>query len=103
MHLELFLTTGSQKFHKQMDLALQFYNTDMDSSISHRMTNIICVIQGTVQTGSENKLSLAIDYNIYFFLNKVLWGGSDLDSLLEIRVCYASSGFLTPHLQFFFL
>ena len=41
--------------------------------LSFKLTNIICVIRGTIQTGSKDNLSLAIDFNTYFFRNKVPW------------------------------
>ena len=43
---------------------------------SLRLTNIICVIHGTIQTGSKDTFSLSIDFNTYFFRNKVPKGGS---------------------------
>ena len=33
----------------------------------------MCVIRGTIQTGSKDNLSLSIYLNTYFFRNKVPW------------------------------
>ncbi len=42
--------------------------------LSFKLTNIICVIQGTSQTGSENNFPFPNDYHSYFFRSKVPWG-----------------------------
>ncbi len=39
-----------------------------------KLTNILCVIQGTCQTGSKTNFPFPIDSCSYFFHNKVLWG-----------------------------
>ena len=41
--------------------------------LSFKLTNIICVIRGSIQTGLKDNLSLPIDFNTYFFRNKVPW------------------------------
>ncbi len=42
-------------------------------NLSFKLTDIICVIQGTNQTGSQNSFPFPIDYRSYFSGTKVPW------------------------------
>lgn len=40
-----------------------------------QLTSIICVISGTIPTGSKNNLDLTVDFHTYLFRNKYWHGG----------------------------
>ncbi len=42
-----------------------------------KVTNTICVIQSTSQTGSKNNFPFPVDYPSYFYHTKVPWGPPD--------------------------
>ena len=52
-----------------------------------RLTNIICVIRGTIHTGSKDNLSLSIDFNAYFFRNKIPWRNPEVWRTLPTILC----------------
>ena len=76
--------------HKQC-VTSQFYDTFKKcwlAKLSFKLTNIICVIRGTIQTGSKDNVSLSIDFNASPFLNKVPWRkGRDFASLCVFTLC----------------
>ncbi len=60
-------------FVNKLDEKSYILNVIKNEKLSFKLMNIICVIQGTSQTGSKNNFPFPIDYCSYFFHARVPW------------------------------